>query len=181
LPGGRLPAKRTIAWLGAAALFAAAANAAEVSPADLSAAVRSLGFLASLQNRPVIQIGVVYNGADAASRAQALRVAGELSRLAGPGSASISAAPVAVQDLAAQRFDALYLLTLPPETGRSVSDYIRRQGVVSVSSDPQCLDAEICVLMVQSRSTMSVVLDTALAKAVGARFSTVFTMLVKRK
>lgn len=181
LSGGRLHAKRTLAGLGAAVLFATAAAAAEVTPADLSAAVRSLGFLASLQNRPVIQIGVVFNGTDPASRAQALRVAGELSRLAGPGSASISAMPVAVQDLAAQRLDALYLLTLPPEVSRSVGDYLRRQSVVSVSSDPQCLDAQTCVLMVQSRSSMSVVLDTALAKAVGAKFSTVFTMLVKRK
>jgi hypothetical protein len=163
------------------AVFAAAASAAEVTPADLSAAVRSLGFLASLQNRPVIQIGVVYNAGDPASRAQAQRVAGELSRLAGPGSASISAMPVAVQDLAGQRFDALYLLTLPPETSRNVGDYVRRQGVVSVSADPQCLDVQTCVLMVQARSNMSVVLDTALARAAGARFSTVFTMLVKRK
>jgi hypothetical protein len=182
LSGGRHHAKRAFAWLSAATvLFAGAAGAAEVTPADLNAAVRSLGFLASLQNRSSILIGVIYNGADPASRAQAQRAAADLSRLAGPGSATVSALPVAAQDLGAQRFDAVYLMSLPPELSRGVGDYVRRQSVVSVSSDPQCLDVQTCVVMVQARSSMSVVLDTALAKAVGAKFSTVFTMLVKRK
>lgn len=181
MSGGRYLAKRAFARLCAASLFAAAAGAAEVTPADLNAAVRSLGFLASLQNRSTIQIGVIYNGVDPASRAQAQRAAADLSRLAGPGSASVSAQPVTAQELGNQRFDAVYLMSLPPEMSHSVGEYVRRQGVVSVSSDPQCLEAQSCVLMVQARSNMSVVLDTVLAKAVGAKFSTVFTMLVKRK
>jgi hypothetical protein len=182
LPGVRNHAKRAFAWLSAAALLSAAASfGAEVTSADLDAAVRSLGFLASLQNRSTILIGVVYNGSDPTGRAQAQRVAGDLARLAGPGSATISAVPVAVQDLAGQRFDAIYLMSLPPELGHGVGDYVRHQSVVSVSSDPQCLDVQSCVLMVQARSSTSVVLDTALARAVGAKFSTVFTMLVKRK
>jgi hypothetical protein len=181
LSGGRHLAKRAFARLCAASLFVAGAGAAEVTPADLNAAVRSLGFLASLQNRPSIQIGVIYNGADPAARSQAQRAAADLSRLAGPGSASVSAQPVSVQELGNQRFDAVYLMGLPPEMSRSVGEYVRRQSVVSVSSDPQCLESQSCVLMVQARSNMSVVLDTVLAKAVGAKFSTVFTMLVKRK
>jgi hypothetical protein len=155
--------------------------AADVSPADLNAAVRSLGFLSSLQNRSSILIGVVYNGADPASKAQAARAAAELARLAGPGSASIMAFAVAAQDLGSQHYDAIYLMGLPAETSRTVSDFVRRQGVVSVSYDPTCLEMQTCVLLVQARTSMSVVLDTALAKAAGAKFSTVFTMLVKRK
>lgn len=164
-----------LGWLA----LTAAAGAGEVTPADLNAAVRALGFLSSLENRPTILIGVVYSGAD--GRVQAQRAANDLSRLAGPGSATITAVPVAAQDLASQHFDALYLMTLPTDAGRLVGDYVRRQQVVSVSADSQCLDIQSCVLLVQARSNMSVVLDTALAKAVGAKFSTVFTMLVKRK
>lgn len=186
MSGGRKHAKpsRIAALLGAvigALALAVPAMAAEVYPADLHAALRALGFLSSLQNRPVILIGVAYNGADPASRTLAGRTAAELARLAGPGSASVSALPVPVQELASQRFDALYLMPLPAETSRAVSDFVRRQSVVSVSSDPACLEFGTCVLFVQSRTTMSIVLDTALAKAAGAKFSTVFTMLVKRK
>jgi hypothetical protein len=162
-------------------LSAPASVAADVTPADLEAALRSLGFLSSWQNRSAIQIGVIYNGADPASRAQAVRVAADLTRMAGPGSATVSAVALAAQDLSAQRFDAVYLVGLGPDSYRASADYIRRVGVVSVSSDPQCLDMQACVLLVQARSNMSVVLDTALAKQVGAKFSTVFTMLVKRK
>ena len=176
--------KRALAVLGA--LFGLLASsslsaAAEVSQADLVATLRSLAFLSSLQNRSAIVIGVIYNGADPVSRVQAGRVAGDLSRLPGPGSATITAVPVAVQDLAGQHFDSVYLLSLPSEASHAAGEFVRRQNVVSVSSDPQCLEAQSCVLLVQARTTMSVVLDTALAKQVGAKFSTVFTMLVKRK
>jgi len=163
------------------ALSAVPTAGAEVTAADLQAAVRSLGFLSSLERRSAIVIGVVYNSADPGSKVLAVRASAELSRLAGPGSSTISAAPVAVQELNGQRFDALYLTPLAAEHSRTVAEFVRRQSTVSVSSDPACLEAQSCVLMVQAHASMSVVLDTALAKAVGARFSTVFTMLVKRR
>jgi len=170
--------------LGAALLGVAIvcpAGAAEVTAADLQAAMRALGFLSALQNRSAITVGVVYPDAD--SKAQALRVAATLMRQGGPGSATVTATLVTVQDLSqsTQHIDALYLLALPAEGGRSVSDYVKRQSVVSISADPACLDVQACVLMVQARSSMTIVLDTALAQAAGARFSSVFTMLVKRK
>jgi hypothetical protein len=178
--------KRIVALFGAAVCLVALSDpvrAAGVPIADLQAALRSLGFLSSLENRPSLSIGVVYNGADPAAKAQAVRVAAELAKLPGPGSSTVSASLVAVQDMAqtSPRVDALYLMPLPAESSRAVADFVRRQGVVSVSSDPACMDMGTCVLLVQSRSSMSIVLDTALAKVVGARFSSVFTMLVKRK
>lgn len=154
-----------------------------MSPAELRTALQSLGFLSSLQNRASVVIGVVYNGADPASKGQALRTASELGKMAGPGSATVSASIIAVRELeqSSQRFDALYLMALSADSSHPVINYIKQQGVVTVSSDPACLEFQTCVLLVQSRASVSVVLDTALAKAVGARFSTVFTMLVKRK
>ena len=161
-------------------LFCPAA-AGEVTPADLQAAMRALGFLTALQNRPSIAVGVVYHDAD--SKLQAARVAAMLMRQGGPGSATVAASVMAVQDLpqSAQHVDALYLLSLPPESGRSVADFVKRESVVSISADPACLDEQACVLMVQARSNMTIVLDTALAQAAGAKFSAVFTMLVKRR
>jgi hypothetical protein len=62
-----------------------------------------------------------------------------------------------------------------------VGDFIRRRHIISISNDPACLGAGCCVLMVRTTGTVEIVLDTALADSVGARFSTVFAMMVKRK
>jgi hypothetical protein len=180
--GARLrSAKRAAAILLTTALCMAA-PAAEVSPADLQAAMRALGFLTALQNRPSIAVGVVYVGGDPDSKAQAGRTVAILTRLKGPGSSTVSATAVAVQDLNTIHVDALYLMPLPPDGGHTVSDFVKRQGVVSISNDPGCFESQACVLLVQAaRSNMTIVLDTSLAQAAGARFSTVFTMLVKRR
>jgi hypothetical protein len=174
-------ARAKAALIGAVLALSCPASAAEVTAADLQAAMRALGFLTTLQNRPAIAVGIVYH--DAESKLQATRVAAILVRQGGPGSSTVATTLMAVQDLpqSAQHFDALYLLALPAESGRSVSDFVKRQNVVSISADPACLDAQTCVLMVQARSSMTIVLDTALAQAAGAKFSSVFTMLVKRK
>ncbi|MBU6298595.1 MAG: hypothetical protein KGJ79_03395 [Alphaproteobacteria bacterium] len=159
------------------------ACAADVGLADLQATARSLGFLDSLQNRAAISIGVVYgtNGHD--DRDQAVHVAGLFAGMPGPGSSTIQASIVTADDLAknGRRFDALYLMPDAGASGSLIADFIKRQHLVSVSSDPACLDAKYCVLMVQGGSGVNIVLNTALASAVDAHFSSVFTMMVKRR
>lgn len=177
---------------GKAALFGAVllaaglpcpASAAEVTAADVQAAMRSLGFLTALQNRPAISVAVVYHGGDTEGKQAASRIAAILAHSNGPGSATVQATIVTVQELSgvSQHVDALYLMPLPYDSARLVSDFVRKQNVVSLSADPACLDMGACVLMVQARASMTIVLDTALAQAVGAKFSTVFTMMVKRR
>jgi len=184
LMGQDRSAKRAAAIIGVLAmLLGASASAAEVSVADLQAAMRALGFLTALQNRSTITVGVVYAGGDADSKALAGRTAAMLTRLKGPGSSTVSANVVAVQELSqnAVHVDALYLMPLPADGGHTVSEFVKRQSVVSISNDPGCMETRACVLLVQARSNMSIVLDTALAQAADVKFSTVFTMLVKRR
>ena len=188
MSGGISQAKGTVVAAARALSFVAFAGAAfaaapEVNTADLQAAMRSLGFLTSLQNRSAVSVGVVYHGGDADSKLEAARVAAMLAHLPGPGSASLQVTVMAAQDLpgASQHVDALYLLPLPAESGRPVTDFVKHQSAVSISADPACLEMGVCVLFVQARPSMTIVLDTALAQAAGAKFSTVFTMLVKRR
>lgn len=159
------------------------ARAADVALADLQATTRSLGFLDSLQNRSTISIGVVYGAGVRDGKNSAAQTAGALTAMRGPGSSTIRANAVSVDELAqnAQHFDALYLMPGVAANGAQVADAVRRQHVVSISSDPACLDARYCVLMVRAGAGVDIVLDTALANAVGARFSSVFTMMVKRR
>jgi len=68
-----------------------------------------------------------------------------------------------------------------PAVAKAIIDVVRRRRVVSISSDPACLETKCCVLMVHSNGKVDIVLDTALADAAGAHFSPVFAMMVKRK
>ena len=172
-----------IAGICAAVAHTQAACAADVGPADLQAATRSLGFLDSLQNRATISIAVVYGANVREGKNSAAQTAGMLAAMRGPGSSTIRTNIVPVEELAqnSQPYDALYLMPGVAASGGTVTEYMRRQHVVSISSDPACLNANCCVLMVQGGSGVSIVLDTALANTVGAHFSSVFTMMVKRK
>ena len=158
-------------------------HAAEVGPADLQAATRSLGFIDSLQNRSTISVGVVYGAAVRDGKNSAAQTAGALAALHGPGSSTIRANILTVDELAqnTQHFDVLYVMPGITGSGAQVADAVRRQHIVSISSDPTCLDARYCVLLVRAGAGVDIVLDTALADAAGARFSSVFTMMVKRR
>jgi hypothetical protein len=178
-----------VARIAAAAALCAAlaltppARAADVSLADLQAATRTLGFVDTLQSRSTISVGVVYGAGVRDGKNSAAQTAGTLAAMHGPGSSAIRANAVGVDELAqnAQHFDVLYVMPGLAANGAQIADAVRRQHVVSISSDPACLDAKYCVLMVQAGSGMNIVLDTALAAAAGARFSSVFTMMVKRR
>jgi hypothetical protein len=158
-------------------------RAAEITPAELQAATRSLGFLDSLQNRSAILIGVVYGAEVRDGKNSAVQTAGALTAMRGPGSSTIRANIITVDELVqnTQRFDALYLMPGVAANSAQVADVVRRQHVVSISNDPACMDAKCCVLMVQAGAGVNIVLDTALADAAGAHFSSVFTMMVKRR
>lgn len=170
--------------IGAALVFATSAHAADaVALADLQAATRSLGFLDSLQNRSAISIDVVYSTNVRDGKNSAAQTAGMLASMRGPGSSAIHTSVMSIEEFVqnAQHFDALYLMPGVAGGGIQVGKSVRRQRVVSISNDPVCLDVKCCVLMVQAGSGVNIVLDTAMASAVGAQFSSVFTMMVKRR
>ena len=158
-------------------------RAADVSLADLQAATRTLGFVDTLQSRSTISIGVVYGASARDGKNSAAQTAGALAAMRGPGSSAIRANAVSVEELTqnAQHFDALYLMPGLAANGAQITDAVRRLHIVSISSDAGCLDARCCVLMVQAGSGVNIVLDTALSAAAGVQFSSVFTMMVKRR
>jgi hypothetical protein len=155
----------------------------EVTAAQLQAAVRTLGFLTSLPNAGALNIGVVYGQDQAGGEAQAGQIVAMLGSLPGPGQRALHGTPIAVKDMAqlSQQFDAYLLLPGISGQGAAISDVVRRRHIVSISTDPACLVANCCVLMVSVEGRVRIVLDTALADAAGAKFSSVFAMMVTRK
>jgi hypothetical protein len=175
-----------VALLAAGAIFVrlAPANAQDaVSRNDLQAIARSLGFVDSLPRKGEIAVGIVYGPG---GEAGAARTAAQLNAIQGPNSAIFKAQGLPVGALAEtpDRFDVVLIadgLCTDPLAAREIAEAVRRLHVVSISSDPACLQARCCVLMVRSDRKVEIVLDTTLANAVGAHFSSVFTMLVKRQ
>ncbi len=150
---------------------------------DIEAGIRALGFLDTLPSDNTIDIGVVYSLAAPQGKTQAQTLASTLDSMPGPNSKSLHAEAVGTEELAQtqKRLDVLFLLPGSSASSASIIDFIRHRHVVSISNDPACLDARCCVLMVSTANGVNIVLDTALADSIGAHFSTVFAMMVKRR
>jgi hypothetical protein len=157
--------------------------ATAVTAPQLQAIAQSLGFLYNLPNTGVLNIGVVYAQDQAGSEALASQAATLLNAITGPGQRALRGIPQAVKDLAqtAQPFDAYLLMPGTSGQGAAINDAVRRRHIVSISTDPACLAANSCVLMISTEGRVRIVLDTALADAAGAHFSSVFAMMVTRK
>ena len=172
-----IPAIAIALLLNAAPLRAADSPA--VSLADLQAVARSLGFLDTLRRDGTVVVGIVY--ATSGGRLSAAETAERLRSIPGPNAASFRPELIAASELSqfSGRLDAVLLM--PGASSETVADVVRRRRIVSISSDPACLNARCCVLHVRTGGGVEIVLDTALADAVGARFSPVFAMMVKRR
>lgn len=169
----------------AASLLAAAlglanpAVADEITVADLHAVANALGFLNGLPHGAPVTIGIVF-GADGK---QASQTAAALEAIPGPAQSSFRTALVQAKDLAHApgHFDAVLIMPDAASQAAVVADAARRRKLVTIATDPFCLEQDDCVLMVRAGTHVHIVLDTQLAAAVGANFSSVFTMMVERK
>jgi hypothetical protein len=179
---------RAVLTISGALLIACAISrttrAADEIPADdLQAVAHSLGFLDSIPHDGTIFVGIVYSSAVPGSKVMAVQTAERFNGVAGPKSAIFRSLAVDADDLLhmADRLDAIFLMPGIAAASGTVNNAIRQRHLVSISNDPACLDAKCCVLMVRAGQRLEIVLDTGLADAVGAHFSTVFMMMVKRK
>ena len=182
------PALRSLGTIAAAALLLIgtvrlARAAGDISIGDLQATTRALGFLDSLPNDGTIVVGLVFSSNLPESKAAATEVAGWLTANMGRDKSIFRPKLVSVDALVQgnDRLDAIFLMPGLTSDAATIAEAMRRRHLVSISTDPACLETSCCVLMVHADHGVEIVLDMAVAEAVGARFSTVFTMMVKRK
>ena len=153
-----------------------------ISADNLQAAMRSLNFLESLPKDGTIIVGVVYPSDVPTGKALAAQAAKIISSTRGPGSRQFQSVVVSTDDLTSfdGHLDALFLVPGSSMHPDVILQAILHHHLVSISDDPICIEAKCCVLMVRAGQRVEITLNTALADAVGARFSLVFTMVVKR-
>jgi hypothetical protein len=182
----RKPSSQTARLLGAALAVLLASTAAraddDISGADLQVAARAIGFLDNLPHDGTFVVGIVYSDS-ANAREDAVQTANRLGSMQGPAKTKFRTLAVAAKDLAtaAGRLDFVILLPNQSAGAKEIADAVRHRHIISISTDPDCLVTQCCVLMVRAGSSVDIVLDTALAAAVGAQFSPVFAMIVKRQ
>jgi len=156
---------------------------ADVTDADLNAGARALSFLDTRPHDGTIAVGVVYSTAASDGKAVAQRVADRLSDLSGPNTARFQPTLVPIETLSElpEHLDVLYVMPGLSDSAAAIIQVARQRHLLTISSDPACLETKFCVLMVRVERRVEIVLDTALADAVGAHFPSVFMILVTRK
>jgi hypothetical protein len=155
----------------------------QISIEDLQAAMQTLNFLDSLPKEGTIVVGVIYSSETANAQAMAMEAVKTISAMRGPKSRSIQAVALSTYDLSgfAGHLDLIVLLSGASKHAEIIQSAMRRLRVESISDDPDCLPTNCCVLFVQAGRRVEITLNSALADAVGAHFSLVFMMVVKRK
>ena len=150
---------------------------------NLQASVRTLGFLESLPREGSIVVGVIYAPDTRGDEALAAETAALLSTMRGPNSRRLQPQVLSIDDLAhfEGHLDVLFLVQGATKHSDVLLDAMRRLHLVSISDDSLCSVTQTCVLMVRAGQRVEISLNTALADAVGARFSLVFMMVVNRK
>jgi hypothetical protein len=150
---------------------------------DVQAAMRTLSFLESLPKDGPIIVGVLYAPDTPGAQAVAEATAQLIGTMRGPNSRTLRPLVLATNALAQFQghLDVLWLTAGVCKHAALIVDSIRRHRVVSISDDLQCADTQCCVIAVHAGQRVEISLNTALADAVGAHFSLVFTMVVRRK
>jgi hypothetical protein len=166
-----------------ACAFAANARCGEVTPSDLQAVANTFNFAEGLPHSGPIAVGVVFASDQPEAKIEAARLAARLDAIHGPNDLPLQGVAISVDELARLQYPPAVLLLLSGTIQRAsvINEVARRHHLITISTDPSCLDAKCCVLMVQANDRVKIVLDTAVADAVGANFSSIFAMMVERR
>ena len=150
---------------------------------NVQSAMRTLSFLESLPKDGPIVVGVVYPSDIPNAQAAAEVTAQLIGTLHGPNSRTLLPHLISTNELSQFQghLDVLFLMVGASSHSAVILDCVRRHHLVTLSDDPLCANAQCCVITVHAGPRVEISLNTALADAVGARFSLVFTMVVKRK
>ena len=150
---------------------------------NVQAAMRTLSFLESLPKDGPIVVGVVYPSDMPNAQAAAEAIAQLIGTLHGPNARPLRPLLISTSELNQFQghLDVLFLTVGASSHSVLILDCIRRHHLVTLSDDPLCANTQCCVITVRAGPRVEISLNIALADAVGAHFSLVFTMVVKRK
>lgn len=159
------------------ALAAATAVRADVSATDLQVAARALSFMEEPLDGTV-RVGILHSPSDARSMqdAQALRsLIGSGMRV---GSMDLRAVMVPTNQIQTADVDLLFITNHSGALEAHLARAIAAKGVPCVTTDLDEVRNGTCLMGVQSRPKVQILVNRAVAEASGIKFATVFRVMI---
>ena len=168
-------------WLYAGSVLAGATMAqlapAQMTPNNVLAGARVLSFLQPALSGS-ITAAIVYQPGDAGSEAEARAIEHALGGGLVIGSLTLRPKRVSADALGAFAGAKVAFLTRAINS-RLVAPAAAQRSIVTISSDPDCARAGLCVVSISSGSKVQITVSKAACNAAKVKFGAAFLMLVK--
>jgi len=165
-----------------AALIAAGATTAQLAPAQMTSknvlvGARALSFLQPALSGSVTA-AIVYQPGDAGSEAEAQAIERALGSGLVIGSLRLKPKKVSADALGSLAGAKVAFVTRGTNY-RQVASVATQRSIITISSDPGCAQAGLCVISISSRPKVQIVVSKAACNASKVKFGAAFLMLVK--
>ena len=150
---------------------------AQITPNNALAGARALSFLQPALSGSVTA-AIVYQPGDAGSEAEARAIEQALGNGLAIGSLTLKPRRVAANALDGLAGAKVAFVTRAANY-RQVSSFAAQRSIITISSDPACAQAGLCVLSISSGPKVQIIVSKAACQASKVKFGAAFLMLVK--
>ena len=171
------PTRRFVTASCVALLTTAAPASADVTATDLQVAARALSFMEKPLNGTV-RVGILHSPDNARSLAQARAVRDLLGSGMRVGNVELRPVLVASADVVRIAVDLVFLTESATAADAHAAKAAMRNRVPCVTTDIEQVSAGACLMGVQSRPKVSIIVNRAAADASGVKFATVFRVMI---
>lgn len=165
------------ALLLTAGILLAVPSAQAASQKDMQVLGRALGFI---ENGPSgdVKVGIVTDSGNAESSSEA----GEITSLIGGGLKSgkinLIGEQVSAGSAAGAGYNVLYFTKGTEGSQASIYNAVKSNGVITVSTHDDCLNAGNCVMVIKSVPKVDIKVSSAAAGETGVSFGSAFRMMI---
>jgi len=178
---GMVLRRTRFSWLYVALVLACTTTAqlasAQMTPNNVLAGARALSFLQPALSGS-ITAAIVYQPGDAGSEAEAQAIEHALGGGLVIGSLTLRPKKVSVDALAGLAGAKIAFVTRAVDD-RQIASAAAQRSIITISSDPACAQAGLCVVSISAGSKVQIIVSKAACKASKVKFGAAFLMLVK--
>ena len=169
---------KTLATILTVAAFAAAPSVhAGVTATDLQVAARALSFMEKPLNG-IVRVGILHWPSDARSMQDAQALQTLIGRGMRVGSVELRSVMVPLDEIDRVEVDLLFITEHRGTVDTRVAKAIAARQVPCVTTDLDDVRNGLCLMGVQSRPKVEILVNRAVAAASGIKFATVFRVMI---
>lgn len=154
---------------------------AEITTKDVQVMTRALGFIEGGPSGNV-DVAIVFAPGNAASEKDAETARSVIGDAFKAGSMTLKARMVPAADFdKAENVGAAILTSGLADRLGSIATVAKQKKLVTVSTEPACIDAGHCVMAVKSEPKVEITVSKAAAEAAGIKFAAAFRMMITER